>query len=208
MSEKPRTIVGVTVFTVSYLLVAVLGALTTGSKEFLFYIAVMVVLMGAVWAVHRRVNLTNPTLWALSLWGLLHMLGGLVIVPESWPVDGTSHVLYNFWLIPEFLKYDHFVHAFGFAVTTWVCWQGLKSVLRGADTSVAPTFGLMVLTWAAGLGFGAVNEVIEFIAVLLVPNTNVGGYVNTGWDLIANLTGATLAVFLIYFWDQRLKRLP
>lgn len=59
----------------SYLLVAVVGAFSSGSKEFLFYIAVMLVLMGAVWAVHRRVNLTNPTLWALSLWGLLHMMG-------------------------------------------------------------------------------------------------------------------------------------
>ena len=88
MPEKPRPIVGVAVFTISYLLVAVLGAVSTGSKEFLFYIAVMVILMAAVWAVHRRVNLTNPTLWALSLWGLLHMMGGLITVPEGWPVNG------------------------------------------------------------------------------------------------------------------------
>ena len=66
----------------------------------------------------------------------------------------------------------------------------------------------MVLAWAAGLGFGAANEVIEFIAVLLVPNTNVGGYINTGWDLIANLTGATIAATLIYFKDQQLDNLP
>lgn len=208
MGEKLRTIRGVVIFTVSYLLVAVLGAVSTGSNEFLFYIAVMVVLMGAVWAVHRRINLTNPTLWALSLWGLLHMLGGLVTVPEGWPVNGESRVLYSLWLISDFLKYDHVVHSFGFSVTTWVCWQGLKSILRKTNTPVAPTFGLMVLAWAAGLGFGAVNEVIEFIAVLLVPNTNVGGYINTGWDLIANLTGATLAVLLIYFRDRPLENAP
>jgi hypothetical protein len=61
----------------------------------------------------------------------------------------------------------------------------------------APTFGLLVLAAAAGLGFGALNEVIEFVATLTMPETNVGGYVNTGWDLVANTVGATVAVLLI-----------
>ena len=34
---------------------------------------------------------------------------------------------------------------------------------------------------------------IEFAATLLLPKTNVGGYVNTGWDLVCNLIGAVLA---------------
>jgi LysM repeat protein len=34
------------------------------------------------------------------------MLGGLVPVPESWPVEAESHVLYSWWLIPHYLKYD------------------------------------------------------------------------------------------------------
>ena len=50
---------------------------------------------------------------------------------------------------------------------------------------------------AAGSGFGALNEVVEFIAVLTIPETNVGGYENTGWDLVANLVGATVAAVLI-----------
>jgi hypothetical protein len=41
------------------------------------------------------------------------------------------------------------------------------------------------------------NEVVEFIAVLTIPNTNVGGYENTGWDLVANLVGASTAVLMI-----------
>ena len=44
-----------------------------------------------------------------------------------------------------------------------------------------------MLCAAAGSGFGALNEVVEFIAVLTIPETNVGGYENTGWDLVANL---------------------
>ena len=60
-----------------------------------------------------------------------------------------------------------------------------------------PTWGLMLLVGAAGMGFGGLNEVIEFIAVLLIPSTNVGGYINTGWDLVSNLTGCVLAAVLI-----------
>ena len=61
-----------------------------------------------------------------------------------------------------------------------------------------PTLGLMVLSASAALGFGALNEVVEFVATLLVPETNVGGYRNTGWDLVSNLSGATIAATLIW----------
>jgi hypothetical protein len=69
--------------------------------------------------------------------------------------------------------------------------------MRDFAVELKPTFGLMVLCAAAGIGFGALNEVIEFIAVLTIPNTNVGGYENTGWDLVANLVGATVAAVII-----------
>jgi hypothetical protein len=35
-----------------------------------------------------------------------------------------------------------------------------------------------------------------------MPETNVGGYVNTGWDLVANTVGATVAVLLIRRFDR------
>ncbi len=159
-------------------------------------------MMGVVWVVHGRVALTSGALWCLSIWGLAHMAGGLVVVPESWPVMGTNRVLYSLWLIPDRLKYDHVVHAYGFGVTTWVCWQGLRAALGGRHQRVRPTPGLMLLCAAAGLGFGALNEVIEFAATLLVPETNVGGYLNTGWDLVANLFGATVAVTAIWISDR------
>lgn len=43
------------------------------------------------------------------------------------------------------------------------------------------------------MGIGALNEVLEFIATLVLVDTNVGGYRNTGRDLIANLLGAAVA---------------
>ena len=192
----------VALFTSVYLVGALLTAVQGSNYEFLLYIGVVVLMMGVVWVVHGRVALTSGALWCLSIWGLAHMAGGLVVVPESWPVMGPNRVLYSLWLIPDRLKYDHVVHAYGFGVTTWVCWQGLRAALGGRHQRVRPTPGLMLLCAAAGLGFGALNEVIEFAATLLVPETNVGGYLNTGWDLVANLFGATVAVTAIWISDR------
>ena len=193
--HKAGTIRGVATFTAAYILAVGVGAVLSGNREFVFYIVVMVLLMAAVFVLDRRIGFSAPVLWGLSIWGLAHMAGGLVPVPESWPVNGPVRVLYSWWLIPAYLKYDHVVHAYGFGVTTWVCWEGLRSILAGpgADPAVRPTTGKIVLCGAAALGFGALNEIVEFCAVLLVPETNVGGYYNTGWDLVANLAGVVIA---------------
>jgi hypothetical protein len=205
-AAERRRLFPVAAFTLAYLFVALVLGVVRGNVEFLVYIGVMIVLISVVWAVNRSVRLSTASLWALSLWGLAHMAGGLVTVPQGWPVSSESRVLYTLWLVPERLKYDHIVHAYGFGVTTWVCWQGLRAAIRRRGGEARPTFGLLVLAMAAGLGFEALNEVIEFIAVLSVPETNVGGYRNTGWDLVANLLGAVVAALLIRRFDQPRER--
>lgn len=185
-------------FTASYFGLAVAVALIRGNQEFVFYILVMAVLIAVVLSVNRRLHFTRGILWALSFWGLLHLAGGLVPVPATWPYEGKHPVLYSLWLIPNLLKYDQIVHAFGFGVTTWCCWHGIRTTLRSPlGATLHPTFGLMTLCVMGGIGFGALNEVIEFIAVLSVPETNVGGYINTGWDLVANLVGSISAATVI-----------
>ena len=123
-------------------------------------------------------------------------------VPEAWPIDGGHRVLYSLWLLPRMLKYDQVIHAYGFGVTTWACWQGIKSFCGSMDKPVEPTAGKLLIAAAAGIGFGAVNEVVEFLITLIVSNTNVGGYINTGWDLVANLVGAIAAVTLIKIFKK------
>lgn len=199
MPEKHApSLLPIALFNAAYLIAAVLGAVMQGNREFVFYIVIMLVLMAVMIGVHRMVKISVPLLWALSLWGLLHMAGGLVPVPQGWPYQGDHAVLYSLWFIPEKLKYDQIVHAYGFGVTTWLCWHGLKSSLRQRfQMDLQPTLGPLTLCAAAGVGFGALNEVIEFIAVLSLPDTNVGGYENTGWDLVSNLIGALVAIGLI-----------
>jgi hypothetical protein len=204
-----RSVLVAGLFSAAYLAAAVVGALSSGNQEFVFYIVVMLVLFALAALVHSQVDFSDGVVWGLSAWGALHMAGGLVAVPENWSISGDIRVLYSWWLIPGWLKYDQIVHAFGFGVTAVACWQVLRvsigSVAAKPRDQIRPTFGLLVLCWAAALGFGALNEVVEFIATLLVPSTNVGGYVNTGWDLVANSVGAALAILGIAWQASRCR---
>ena len=56
---------------------------------------------------------------------------------------------------------------------------------------------LSIVVVMAGLGVGGLNEIIEFIATVIMPETGVGGYVNTSLDLVADLIGALIALIYI-----------
>jgi len=205
-SPSPRrALLPVAAFTSAYMLAATVAALLLRNREFLFYIVMMLGLIGAVAAVHRRVRLSRAVLWGLCAWGLAHMAGGLVPLPASWPYEPPNAVLYSLWLVPGRLKYDQVVHAYGFGVTTVVCWQGLRAIAHARR----PTFGMLVLCGSASMGLGALNEVIEFAATLLVERTNVGGYENTGWDLVSNLVGIVAAMlWLAWAGERRSETVP
>jgi len=164
-----------------------------GNYEFIVYVVTMAGLIALVGLNLARAAFPPAMLWALSFWGLLHMAGGGV------PVAGS--VLYSLQLFPitpadgemQLLKYDQIVHAYGFGVTAWVLWYLMKRhfpVLMGTKTS-------LLYPALAAMGLGTVNEIIEFIAVLSVPETNVGGYFNTALDLVFNALGAAIAMIII-----------
>jgi hypothetical protein len=195
---------GVIGFTLVYILAAALASWASGNGEFIFYIVFMSLVIAGVVAVHRRVGLSIGLLWCLSFWGFMHMAGGLMPIPETWPRGGETAVLYNLWLIPERFKFDQMVHVYGFGIATWLCWQALSARVLGEDGgALRPTFGVLILCAAGGMGFGALNEVVEFVATLTLPETNVGGYRNTGWDLVANLVGCAVAAMIIYLGRER-----
>lgn len=198
---------GVVAFTLLYMLTSLFATVRGGNREFIFYFFVMLLLSVVVWLVHLRVRFHIAALWGLSIWGLAHMAGGLMPIPDSWPIIGESHVLYNWVIVPGLLKYDQLVHAFGFGLVTWLCWQSLQSAFIQRGCEIKPTLGLMALCMAAGMGFGAANEVVEFIATLIFPGTNVGGYNNTGWDLIANLAGSFFAAVTVAIRTQKTRDL-
>ena len=61
-------------------------------------------------------------------------------------------------------------------------------------------YSLIVL---GGMGIGALNEIIEFAAVVIFGQTGVGGYWNTALDLVFNLLGAIAATIFIHFYYRR-----
>ena len=124
--RPPPRLLSLIAFTAFYMFAAVAGAMIQGNKEFVFYIVVMLLLIGVMTLIHRAVTLTEALQWALSIWGLLHMAGGLLPLPQGWSFNGEQAVLYSWWIIPQRLKYDQIVHAYGFGVTTCVCWHCLK----------------------------------------------------------------------------------
>ncbi len=190
---------GVGLFVSLYMVIATILSLNAQNWEFLLYIAVVICIAALTVWIGLLVDFSRGIYWGLALWGLAHMAGGLVHVPMTWTVEGNKHVLYSWWLLP-FLKYDHIVHFYGFSLMTMMCWQSLKNALKVS----IPRFSVLSLCVLGAMGFGALNEVIEFGATLLIPNTNVGGYVNTGWDLVSNMLGAIFAaICILIVWKER-----
>lgn len=176
-------------FTLAYVLGFSLWFLSIGNFEFIVYIATMLGLIALVGLTLRKAEYPPAMLWALTLWGLAHMAGGSV------PVDGS--VLYNLRLIPLvetdqvfILKYDQLVHAYGFGVTAWL----LHHLILRHFPATHGTATALVYPALGAMGLGALNEMIEFSAVLMVPDTNVGGYYNTALDLCFNALGAVIAI--------------
>lgn len=161
-------------------------AVGRGNYEFMLYIAVILAVGGLVYWKQSSVQFSRGILWGLSGWGLLHMCGGLLRVGNG--------VLYELQLIPGLVRFDQLVHAVGFGVATLVCHHLLKNYLR---PGIMNWKTLAVLVVLMGSGVGAMNEIIEFIAVKTMPETGVGGYDNTMGDLIFNLIGGTIAVTIL-----------
>jgi hypothetical protein len=192
----PRSILLVTAF---YLVAAISAAITQKNLEFISFYLPFFTLFGVIIAfMHKRVGFPKGLLWCLSVWGAAHLAGGLVQVPEGWSYEGEQSVLYSWWLIEDRLKYDNIIQAYGFGLATWLCWEALRANIHNRfGRKLYPSFGPIALAVFGGMGLGALNEIIEFFAVLNLDNTNVGGYYNTGWDLVSNLIGCLIASIII-----------
>lgn len=192
---RKRTLLpkGIIFFTVSYMLVCSVMALRQGNAEFLAYAGSMVVFIALVLLLNTRARLTHATLWMLSIWGALHMLGGTVPVPsELAEAESARTVLYGFRPVSWLPRYDQATHAFGFFAASIAAWEALRHALNAK-----PGLGLSIGAALIGMGLGAVNEVLEFGVTLVVEEHGVGGYVNTGWDLVSNMIGAVAAGILL-----------
>jgi hypothetical protein len=189
---------GVLVFTTIYVTGFGVYFVAIGNDEFLWYVATLVFFVALIAVTLKASQFPSGILWALTLWGLAHMAGGGLPVGNS--------VLYAYRVLPiagddgelTLLKFDQIVHFYGFAVTTFVLWH----LLRRHFPTLAGTKTLYIYPALGSMGLGALNEIIEFVAVISFPETGVGGYYNTALDLVFNGLGAAVAAVLIYLRDR------
>jgi hypothetical protein len=172
-------------FVAAYYVIAVVAGSLTGQSNTALYSVVTAALIGLFGWIHLRYGLSDRSLWALAVLGALHLAGGLI------PIDGAQ-ILYNARFPVYPLQLDRLVHAYGAAVLTLVCWQILR-----AETDSRPTGIVVAVTAFAALGSAALEEIAEFTTSSFTP-THVGGYANTGWDLVFDLLGCMLAAIWIY----------
>jgi len=168
--------------------------------EFVIYIGVIVFFLILIAATSHRVYYPNALLWALTAWAIMHMAGGAVYINKV--------RLYEIILVPlsqsiPVFRYDQLVHIVGFATATVTMFYVLKPLLRADMERFA---ALSIIIVAAGLGIGALNEIVEFITGMIVPESGVGGYLNTSLDLVSDLIGAVLAMGIIRVSERKFFR--
>lgn len=170
--------------------------------EFVAYVGVIVFIFALLYGTLHKTRIPASILAGISLWGLLHMLGGSVQTADG--------VLYAWKIFPFFdgggefyiLKFDQVVHAYLYAVVALL----FLHLLRNYFGNTHSQFLIGFIAIMASLGVSAVNEMIEFIAVLTVPDNGVGGYHNTVLDIVFNFAGALVAVLGFYIVKWRSGR--
>lgn len=159
--------------------------------EFIIYVGVIIFFLILIGLTIRKVDYTLGALVGLTVWSALHLAGGIVPVGEG--------RLYDTILIPlsntlPILRYDQFVHIWGFGASTLVVYCLLsRSVRKPIEHPIA--LGIVIVM--GGLGIGAFNEILEFGVSTAVPESGVGGYVNTSLDLCADLIGAVVGLIYV-----------
>jgi uncharacterized membrane protein YjdF len=155
-----------------------------GSRLTIPYVVIVAVAFVGLAVADNRFRFSTVVLVGLTLWGLGHLAGGIV------ELDDGERIFYNV-VFGRWFHVDNIVHFIGFGTAGLACWEALRAGWL-ADVEVGPIATVAFIA-ILGCGVGAVNEVVEFGFTLAIADTQVGGYQNTGRDLIANLLGALTA---------------
>ncbi|MFC1453518.1 hypothetical protein ACFLSJ_09275 [Verrucomicrobiota bacterium] len=171
--------------------------------EFIIYVGVIIFFLCLIGISIKKVDYTLGTLVGLTVWSALHLAGGGVAIGEGRLYDV---MLIRFSETYPVWRYDQLVHIWGFGASTLVAFSLLAAPLK---KPVGNPVALGIVLVMAGLGMGALNEILEFVVSICVPHSGVGGYMNTSLDLCADLIGAILGLLYIrcrYLGEKHIQR--
>lgn len=167
-----------------------------GNTEFIIYVVTLAILIIILYTTNKYFKFLPEAKWGFFIWMILHMAGGSLYF---W---GTR--LYDIILIPmagspyDILKYDQFVHFFCYIVMTLLMYSVLIKIINEKPNKII--FSIILVLAASSVG--ALNEIIEFSAVILFESSGVGGYYNTALDLVANFLGSVFAILYIKLFSK------
>ncbi len=176
-------------FTIGYFIVFTILSILKRNYEFLYYTIIISALIFFIMLYNKKIHLTTQILFGLTIVWTMHIFGGNIYVSDT--------RLYDLWIIPQILKYDNIVHAFGSFIATFIVYELIGPAMN-KDISKNSFFLFFILV-SATMGIGAFNEIIELGAVLFFNAAKqVGDYFNNAFDLVFNLCGSLVAsIFII-----------
>ncbi len=188
---KEYTNLALWVFTAGYLFWGGAFFIQDFNLEFVIYVGVIIAILGTVFSTVSYTNFPQWQLWLLSLWGLLHVLGGSVMTADG--------VLFAYRIITlvdlggDFfiLKYDQVVHMYLYGVVALMAYH-----LFTTRWTEAKGWLVALAAVLTSLGISSLNEIMEFLISVSLERNGVGGYENTMLDLMFNLGGAVATILL------------
>ena len=157
-----------------------------------FGLYAIAILLGGfmLWRWLRRYDFPYWMLIMLQIGIFSHFAGGFL------RFDG--HALY--WHHFAGIRFDKVVHFYNSAVIAMM----LTYLYHQAQMRLKPMEGFVVVMATAGLG--TMVEMVEYVAVKVLPSTGVGDYANTVEDLIANFLGALFGYVVFRALEARLDK--
>ena len=146
--------------------------------EFFVYASLIIIAMAAGWWYFRRFEFPSYLVILFQIGIIIHFMGGLV------PVENGR--LYDAYILEiRFDKYVHFLNAFIAAAI-------IRYMFGIFKVRIPYIRDLAILMFV--LGLGATIEIVEYIVLLTIPETGVGGYHNNMQDFLANFAGCVLYI--------------
>ncbi len=158
------------------------------NSEFLIYVVTISAMIYLIEKTDRVFTYGLPAKIGFSTWLFLHLGGG------AFKINGARW--YDTILIDivgdpyHILKYDQALHTFCYFVITLFVY----AVVRHISKEKANPLAVCLTTAFAAMGISAMNEIVEFSAVVAFNSSGVGGYYNNALDLVFNLAGVIPAI--------------